>query len=86
MQHRYRNGYNRFTAAIQHHEDQKWYYLSGMTGNERLLLECFDSEALKQGDDATLGKLAHTAFRTPGTVPGAEPRESIEVRALVFGP
>lgn len=85
VEHHYESGYNGYTAAIQHDPEQKWYYLSGMTGDERLLLECFDSEVLKLGDQATLGKLAHTAFEHPGTLPGAEGRESIEVRALVFG-
>ncbi|CAK7197703.1 hypothetical protein SEUCBS139899_000351 [Sporothrix eucalyptigena] len=75
------------TAGIQYHPDQKWHYLSGMTGDERLLLECFDSEVLKK-DNATVkgGRLAHTAFTDPRSVPDAEGRESIEVRTLVFGP
>lgn len=39
VEHRYANGYTEFTAAIRHNPPQKWYYLSGMTRNERLLLE-----------------------------------------------
>lgn len=74
------------TAAIAFHPEQKWYYLSGMTGDERLLLQCFDSEALKEGSEVRGGRLAHTAFEHPGSLPDAEGRESIEVRALVFGP
>lgn len=75
------------TAGIQYHPDQKWHYLSGMTGDERLLLECFDSEYLKSGQTAVKGgRLAHTAFNDPRSLPDAEPRESIEVRTLVFGP
>ncbi|CAK7217120.1 hypothetical protein SBRCBS47491_003056 [Sporothrix bragantina] len=75
------------TAGIQYHPDQKWHYLSGMTGDERLLLECFDSEALKPGNTAVNGgRLAHTAFEDPRSLPDAEGRESIEVRTLVFGP
>lgn len=86
VEHRYSNGYTGFTAQIRHNPKQKWNYLSGMTGNERLLLECFDSEALKEGSGVQGGRLAHSAFEDPRSRPDAEPRESIEVRTLVFGP
>lgn len=86
VEHRYANGYNGFTAAIQHNPNQQWHYLSGMTSGERLLLECFDSEALKEGSRVQGGRVAHTAFTDPRTPPDAEGRESIEVRILVFGP
>lgn len=86
VEHRYDNGYTGYTAAIRHNPGQKWYYLSGMTGDERLLLECFDSEGLKEGSGVQGGRLAHTAFEDPRTHPDAEGRESIEVRTLVFGP
>ncbi|KAL2054922.1 hypothetical protein ABVK25_004744 [Lepraria finkii] len=64
------------TAAVRH-ENEQWYYWSGMEKNERLFLECFDSE---KG-----GRVPHTAFVDPRTPEGARQRESIEVRALVFG-
>lgn len=86
IEHRYNNGYTGETAGIKYNPEQKWWYLSGMTGNERLLLECFDSEALKNGSAVKGGRLAHTAFEDPRTRVDAEGRESIEVRALVFGP
>lgn len=86
VEHRYASGYNGFTAAIRHSPAQRWRYLSGMTGDERLLLECFDSEALKEGSGVQGGRLAHTAFEDPRTRQDAEGRESIEVRTLVFGP
>ncbi|KAL1860585.1 hypothetical protein Daus18300_009075 [Diaporthe australafricana] len=86
VEHRYNSGYTGFTAAIRANPNQKWNYLSGMTGDERLLLECFDSEALKEGSKVQGGRLAHTAFEDPRTHPDAEGRESIEVRTLVFGP
>ncbi|KAL2180030.1 uncharacterized protein P884DRAFT_193961 [Thermothelomyces heterothallicus CBS 202.75] len=87
VEHRYpaEVGYVGQTAAIRYHPDQKWYYLSGMTGDERILLECFDSEGLKEGSAVKGGRVAHTAFDDPRTREGAEGRESIEVRALVFG-
>ncbi|KAL1841397.1 hypothetical protein VTJ49DRAFT_7074 [Mycothermus thermophilus] len=87
VEHRYLStGYVGQTAGIRYHEGQKWYYLSGMTGEERILLECFDSEARKEGSKVKGGRVAHTAFEDPRTREGAEGRESIEVRALVFGP
>ena len=66
------------TAAVKHTEGQRWHYWSGMEDNERLLLECFDSENSK-------GRVPHTAFVDPRSGEDAKPRESIEVRALVFG-
>lgn len=80
VEHRYpdRNGQ---TAAVAYHPGQKWYYWSGMTNEERLLLKCFDSdESVGQW-----GRVPHTAFVDPRTPEGAVGRESIEVRALVFG-
>ncbi|POR38706.1 Uncharacterized protein TPAR_01092 [Tolypocladium paradoxum] len=85
IEHRYPDGYLGQTAAIRHNPAQKWYYLSGMTGSERLLLECFDSESLKPGSRVG-GRVPHSAFVDPRTREDAEGRESIEVRALVFGP
>lgn len=86
VEHRYRSGYTGQTAGIKYSHDQQWWYLSGMTGDERILLECFDSEALKEGSGVKGGRVAHTAFEDPRTRPDAPGRESIEVRALVFGP
>lgn len=74
------------TAGIRYQKTQKWHYLSGMTNDERLFLECFDSESLKPGTKVQGGRVPHTAFRDPRTPEGAPGRESIEVRALVFGP
>lgn len=85
IEHRYPDGYLGETAAIKHNPGQRWYYLSGMTGSERLLIECFDSESLKPGSKIG-GRVPHTAFEDPRTRSDAEGRESIEVRALVFGP
>lgn len=64
------------TAAVKHGEE-KWHYWSGVENEERLLLQCFDSE---KG-----GRVPHSAFVDPRTPVGARQRESIEVRALVFG-
>jgi hypothetical protein len=56
-----------------------------MTGDERVLLECFDSDSLKDGSGVQGGRVPHSAFEDPRTREGAVGRESIEVRALVFG-
>ncbi|KAA6408151.1 MAG: hypothetical protein FRX48_07893 [Lasallia pustulata] len=70
------------TAGVKHSDSQKWYYWSGMTNDERLLLKCSDSdEVVRQSG----GRVPHTAFVHPRSPEGAKPRESIEVRALVFG-
>jgi hypothetical protein len=86
VEHRYPSGYTGETAAIAYSDRQRWYYASGMTPDERLLLECFDNEALKGGDVVKGGRVAHTAFEDPRSREDAVGRESIEVRALVFGP
>lgn len=69
------------TAAVQYNPEQKWYYWSGMTNEERLLLKCFDSDETV----GAWGRVPHTAFTDPRTPEGAIGRESIEVRALVYG-
>lgn len=67
------------TAAVRHNKGQQFYYWSGMLNDERLLLKCFDSQ------DGVGQRVPHTAFVDPRTPEGARGRESIEVRALVYG-
>ncbi|KAK3950828.1 hypothetical protein QBC32DRAFT_216420 [Pseudoneurospora amorphoporcata] len=87
VEHRYNDGYTGQTAGVLHGEGQKWSFLSGMTGDERILLECFDSWAGTGKDEKVKGgRVPHTAFEDPRQRADAEGRESIEVRALVFGP
>jgi len=69
------------TAGVRYHPAQRWYYWSGMTPGDRLLLKCFDSDA----DVGRWGRVPHTAFVDPRTPENAPARASIEVRALVFG-
>ena len=64
------------TAAVKQVDGTKWWYWSGMNDGERLLLQCYDTE--------TGGRVPHTAFIDSRSPPGSQ-RESIEVRALVFG-
>ena len=82
IEHRYPNRTGE-TMGVKHNPNQKWLYWSGMTGDERLLLKCSDSRGLRDGDVAQW--VPHTAFWDPRTPAGARIRESIEVRALVFG-
>jgi len=56
-----------------------WYYFPHLEPSEVVLLKCYDSQ-----DDGRARFTAHTAFEDPTSPPEAAPRESIEVRALVF--
>lgn len=69
------------TAAVRYNPGQNWYYWSGMKNEDRLFLKCFDSDETV----GPFGRVPHTAFVDPRTPEGAIGRESIEVRALVFG-
>jgi hypothetical protein len=80
IEHRYPNR-NGQTAAVAYNPGQKWYYWSGMKNEDRLLLKCFDSDEIV----GQWGRVPHTAFVDPRTPEGAVGRESIEIRALVFG-
>jgi hypothetical protein len=59
----------------------RWYYFPQMERNEAILLKCYDSR-----DDGRARFTAHTSFEDPNSPHNAAPRESIEVRALVFWP
>jgi hypothetical protein len=50
-----------------------------MLAEEALLLKCYDSST-----DGRARFAPHTAFTDPGTPADAPPRESIEIRSLVF--
>jgi hypothetical protein len=67
----------RFTYNPNH----RWFYFPRLERNEVILLKCYDSK-----DDGRARFSAHSAFDDPTSPPNAAPRESIEVRALVFWP
>jgi hypothetical protein len=67
----------RFTYNPNH----RWSYFPGLDRNEAILLKCYDSK-----EDGRARFSAHSAFDDPTSPPDAAPRESIEVRALVFWP
>lgn len=66
------------TYAVLPNEAHRWYYLHGQTPEEPLLIKCFDSKL-----DGRARRVPHTAFENKAYV-DSYPRESIEVRALVF--
>lgn len=75
VEHRYPERTGETISVV--HGSENWYYWSGIENDERILLECYDSE---KG-----GRVPHTAFVDSRSPVGGRQRESIEVRALVFG-
>ena len=67
------------TYSVKYNPDHRWFYFPEMTVDEALLLKCYDSET-----DGRTRFGPHTAFVDPTTPPDALPRESIELRTLVF--
>ncbi|MDP6574233.1 MAG: CmcJ/NvfI family oxidoreductase [Rhodospirillales bacterium] len=64
---------------LVHNPKQRWYYFPRMEREEVVLLKCFDSLT-----DGTARWTAHGSFDDPNSPPGATPRESIEIRSLMF--
>lgn len=64
--------------AVAHNPKQRWCYFPHQRKEEVLLLKCYDSDANR------LRFTAHSAFEDPTSPRDAAPRESIEVRTLVF--
>src|ERR1700694_2798400 len=67
------------TYSVKYNPDHQWFYVPKMTADEILLLKCFDSET-----DGRARFAPHTALADPTPPPDAPPRESIELRTLVF--
>ena len=67
------------TYSVTFDRAHRWFYVSEMAADEVLLLKCYDSEI-----DGRARFAPHTAFTDPTTPVDAAPRESIELRALVF--
>ncbi|KAI9833051.1 MAG: hypothetical protein M1819_003884 [Sarea resinae] len=68
------------TYTVKANDAHRWHYLYGQRPDEVLLIKCFDSKL-----DGRARRVAHSAFENPEHVNDA-PRESIEVRTLVFHP
>jgi hypothetical protein len=67
------------TYSVKYNPDHRWFYVPEMTADEILLLKCFDSKT-----DGRARFAPHSAFVDPTTPADAAPRESIELRTLVF--
>jgi hypothetical protein len=57
----------------------RWFYAPAMRNEEIMLIKCYDS-----AEDGRARFVPHSAFVDPTTPAGALPRESIELRTLVF--
>jgi hypothetical protein len=66
------------TYAILHSDRHEWFYFPDMQRDEVLLFLHYDSSASPHIP------VPHTAFEDPASPTDAEPRESLEMRILVF--
>ncbi|KKK14877.1 hypothetical protein ARAM_002824 [Aspergillus rambellii] len=78
IQRRYPN-YTGETMGVKFNAEQKWLYWSGVDDDERILIKCSDSK------EGVAARVPHSAFHDPRSPQNAKPRESIEVRTMVFG-
>jgi hypothetical protein len=69
------------TYAVTHSPRHRWFYLSRMQPSEAFLIKCYDSKT-----DGRARFAPHTAFTDPTAPADVPPRESIEIRSLVFHP
>lgn len=67
------------TYAVTFNPSHRWFYVPDMQPDEALLLKCFDSAT-----DGRARFAPHTAFEGPNAPADILPRESIELRTLVF--
>ena len=68
------------TYSVKFNPAHRWFYWSSMQPDEVLLLKCYDSAR-----DGRTRLSPHTAFVDQRVDPASPPRQSIELRALVFG-
>jgi len=71
----------RFTfenATYRYNKNHRWHYFSGMHRDEFLVFRGFDS------DPARTEAAPHSAFVDPSCPADAGPRESVEIRSIVF--
>lgn len=69
------------TYSVTYSPAHRWYYAPELRRDEALLLKIMDSKT-----DGRARFMPHTSFTDPTTPAGAFPRESIELRTLVFHP
>ena len=66
-------------SSVRFSPAHRWVYFSAMQPNEVLLIKCHDSAT-----DGRARLSFHTAFEDPTTPADTPPRESIELRTLLF--
>jgi hypothetical protein len=64
---------------VKFNPSHRWFYAPAMRADEMMLIKCYDSK-----DDGRARFVPHTAFVDPNTPADAPPRESIELRTLLF--
>jgi hypothetical protein len=69
------------TYSVTYNPAHRWYYAPELRRDEALLLKIMDSK-----NDGRARFMPHTSFTDPTTPADAPPRESIELRTLVFHP
>ena len=69
------------TYSVTYNPAHEWYYVPQMRREQALLLKIADTKT-----DGRARFMPHTSFTDPTTPPDAFPRESIELRTLVFHP
>jgi hypothetical protein len=74
-------GFARVYSFQNYNSQHRWSYSPRLVRNEVVLLKCYDSK-----EDGRARFSAHSGFDDLTSLPDAAPRESIEVRALVFWP
>src|SRR5260221_7434484 len=67
------------TYSVKYNPAHRWFYVPRMQPDEALLLKCSDTAT-----NVPARFTPHSAFIDPTASAGAPPRESIEVRTLVF--
>ena len=67
------------TYSVKYNPAHRWFYVPQMRVDEALLLKCSDTKT-----DVPARFTPHSAFIDPTASADAPPRESIEVRTLVF--
>jgi hypothetical protein len=67
------------TYSVLFDPNHRWFYVPRMQSDEALLLKCYDSKT-----DGRARFAPHTAFSDPTAPANAPPRQSIELRTLVF--
>ena len=67
------------TYRVRYNPAHRWFYVPEMRTDEAVLIKCYDS-----AQDGTARFTAHSAFEDPTAPADILPRESIELRTLVF--